>query len=54
MKMNELVKKTVKEIVRVILSAVLAGLGLSASGCIANGDSASVIVNHPFTNAKGN
>lgn len=50
--MNELVKKSVKEIIRVILSAFLAALGLSSTGCIANGDSSSVIVNHPFTNSK--
>lgn len=50
--MNEHVKKALKEIVRVILSAALAALGLSSSGCIANGDSSSIIVNHPFTNSK--
>ena len=50
--MNEIVKKTIKEVVRVSLSAALAALGLSSAGCIANGDSAIVTVNHPFTNAK--
>lgn len=50
--MNELFKKTLKEVIRVVLSAALAALGLSSTGCIANGDSASVVVNHPFTNAK--
>lgn len=33
--MNELIKKTAKEIARVVLAALLAALGITATGCIA-------------------
>lgn len=38
--MNAIIKKTCLEILRVILAALLAALGIEASGCVAHGDHA--------------
>ena len=39
--MNDIIKKVFTEIVRVIAAAILASIGVEASGCIACGDGAS-------------
>lgn len=39
--MNEILKKTLVEIVRVVLAALLAAVGLETTGCVASGDNAS-------------
>ena len=38
--MNEIVKKLGKEIIRAVLAALLAAIGLESVGCIACGDGA--------------
>lgn len=49
--MNEIVSKALKEIVRIIFSALLAYLGITASGCIAVGDgSTASATSHTTTN----
>lgn len=50
--MNEIFKKTAKEVVRIVLSALLAALGVSASGCLACGDGASVALPHSAISTK--
>lgn len=42
--MKEIVKKCAVEIVRVILTALLAFVGLETSGCVANGDNSTAAI----------
>ena len=50
--MNVIVKKAVIEIVRVIAAALLAALGVEATGCIACGDGASASCVSSFVPSK--
>lgn len=45
--MKEIIKRALKEIIRIGLSAVLAAIGIETSGCVAVGDGATASVAFP-------
>lgn len=52
--MNEHMKKALFECLRVIITALLAVVGINTSGCLALGDGASVTCTAPFSSPSNN
>ena len=50
--MNDIVRKAIAEILRVLAAAILAAVGLESSGCIACGDGATATCVSSFVPAK--
>lgn len=50
--MNDIFKKTLKEIARIIAAALLAALGIESTGCITVGDGSNTSVLYPFNSTK--